>query len=80
MLKDLLPRRPDLRLILMSATLNAELFSSYFGGAPMIHIPVSCNLDHQSVRVYTCYWCLCTSFNDSSRFYSAQDSLIPLYV
>ncbi|XVF53845.1 hypothetical protein PTKIN_Ptkin05aG0131500 [Pterospermum kingtungense] len=38
-LKDLLPRRPELRLILMSATLNAELFSSYFGGAPTIHIP-----------------------------------------
>ncbi|XP_072985562.1 DExH-box ATP-dependent RNA helicase DExH3-like [Typha latifolia] len=38
-LKDLLQRRPELRLVLMSATLNAELFSSYFGGAPMIHIP-----------------------------------------
>ncbi|KAK4350066.1 hypothetical protein RND71_029379 [Anisodus tanguticus] len=38
-LKDILPRRPELRLLLMSATLNAELFSSYFGGAPMIHIP-----------------------------------------
>ncbi|KAK9074968.1 hypothetical protein SSX86_003287 [Deinandra increscens subsp. villosa] len=38
-LKDLLPRRRDLRLILMSATLNAELFSNYFKGAPMIHIP-----------------------------------------
>ncbi|PKA49264.1 putative pre-mRNA-splicing factor ATP-dependent RNA helicase [Apostasia shenzhenica] len=38
-LKDLLPRRPELRLILMSATMNAELFSSYFGGAPMMHIP-----------------------------------------
>ncbi|KAF5730335.1 DEA(D/H)-box RNA helicase family protein isoform 1 [Tripterygium wilfordii] len=38
-LKDLLPRRPELKLILMSATLNAELFSSYFGGAPTIHIP-----------------------------------------
>lgn len=38
-LRDLLPRRPELRLILMSATLNAELFSSYFGGAPAIHIP-----------------------------------------
>ncbi|XP_078430848.1 DEA(D/H)-box RNA helicase family protein isoform X2 [Wolffia australiana] len=38
-LKDLLPRRPDLRLILMSATLNAELFSNFFGGAPTIHIP-----------------------------------------
>lgn len=38
-LKDLLPRRPELKLILMSATLNAELFSSYFAGAPMMHIP-----------------------------------------
>lgn len=38
-LKDLLPRRRDLRLILMSATLNAELFSNFFGGAPTIHIP-----------------------------------------
>ncbi|KAL4331146.1 DExH-box ATP-dependent RNA helicase DExH3 isoform X1 [Arachis hypogaea] len=38
-LKELLPRRPDLRLILMSATLNAELFSSYFDGAPTMHIP-----------------------------------------
>ncbi|KAF8103693.1 hypothetical protein N665_0186s0061 [Sinapis alba] len=38
-LKDILPRRPDLRLILMSATLNAELFSSYFDGAQTMHIP-----------------------------------------
>ncbi|XP_062145221.1 DExH-box ATP-dependent RNA helicase DExH5, mitochondrial [Alnus glutinosa] len=38
-LRDLLPRRPELRLILMSATLDAELFSSYFGGAQIIHIP-----------------------------------------
>uniref|UniRef100_A0A2P2JPR1 RNA helicase n=3 Tax=Rhizophora mucronata TaxID=61149 RepID=A0A2P2JPR1_RHIMU len=38
-LRDLLPRRPDLRLILMSATLNADLFSKYFGNAPIIHIP-----------------------------------------
>ncbi|KAF8025211.1 hypothetical protein BT93_F2144 [Corymbia citriodora subsp. variegata] len=38
-LKELLRHRPELRLILMSATLNAELFSNYFGGAPMIHIP-----------------------------------------
>lgn len=40
-LRDLLPHRPDLRLVLMSATINAELFSKYFGGAPMKHIPVS---------------------------------------
>ncbi|KAK0584564.1 hypothetical protein LWI29_015260 [Acer saccharum] len=37
-LRDLLPRRPDLRLILMSATINADLFSKYFGDAPTIHI------------------------------------------
>jgi ATP-dependent RNA helicase DHX36 len=39
-LRDLLPRRPDLRLVLMSATINAELFSKYFGEAPIMHIPV----------------------------------------
>ncbi|OAY40762.1 DExH-box ATP-dependent RNA helicase DExH1 isoform X2 [Manihot esculenta] len=38
-LRDLLPRRPDLRLILMSATINANLFSKYFGNAQIIHIP-----------------------------------------
>ncbi|KAK4833899.1 hypothetical protein QYF36_013054 [Acer negundo] len=38
-LRDLLPRRPDLRLILMSATINADLFSKYFGDAPTVHIP-----------------------------------------
>lgn len=38
-LRDLLPKRPDLRLILMSATINADLFSRYFGNAPTIHIP-----------------------------------------
>nr|CAB3499411.1 unnamed protein product [Digitaria exilis] len=38
-LRDLLPRRPDLRLVLMSATINAELFSKYFGDASIMHIP-----------------------------------------
>ncbi|XP_021366519.1 ATP-dependent RNA helicase DHX36-like isoform X2 [Mizuhopecten yessoensis] len=38
-LKDLLPKRPDLKVILMSATLNAEQFSNYFNGSPMLHIP-----------------------------------------
>ena len=38
-LRDLLPRRPDLKIVLMSATLDAELFAGYFGGAPLAHIP-----------------------------------------
>uniref|UniRef100_A0A7N6B5H0 RNA helicase n=1 Tax=Anabas testudineus TaxID=64144 RepID=A0A7N6B5H0_ANATE len=38
--KDLLNLRDDLKVILMSATLNAEKFSKYFGNnCPMIHIP-----------------------------------------
>ena len=37
--KDPLPHRLELRMILMSATLDAEHFSSYFGGAPTLHIP-----------------------------------------
>ncbi|CAG2198955.1 DHX36 [Mytilus edulis] len=38
-LKDLLPKRPDLKIILMSATLNAEQFSKYFNNCPKLNIP-----------------------------------------
>ena len=31
--------RPDLRVILMSATLDAALFGGYFEGAATLHIP-----------------------------------------
>ncbi|KAJ3058477.1 ATPdependent RNA helicase, partial [Rhizoclosmatium hyalinum] len=38
-LKDLLNVRKDLKIVLMSATLNAALFADYYGGAPTVHIP-----------------------------------------
>uniref|UniRef100_A0A8D0AIG6 Putative ATP-dependent RNA helicase DHX57 n=1 Tax=Sander lucioperca TaxID=283035 RepID=A0A8D0AIG6_SANLU len=38
-LKDLIMQRPDLKIILMSATLNAKLFSEYFYDCPTVHIP-----------------------------------------
>ncbi|KAK7348858.1 hypothetical protein VNO80_23591 [Phaseolus coccineus] len=38
-LKDLLACKPELKLILMSATLDAELFSSYFNSASTMKIP-----------------------------------------
>nr|XP_056709065.1 putative ATP-dependent RNA helicase DHX57 [Euleptes europaea] len=38
-LKDVMVQRPDLRIILMSATLNAELFSQYFNSCPVVNIP-----------------------------------------
>ena len=39
MLKDILVRRPNLKVILMSATMNAEEFSKYYNGAPIMNIP-----------------------------------------
>ncbi|XP_044527046.1 probable ATP-dependent RNA helicase DHX34 [Gracilinanus agilis] len=38
-LRRLLPARPDLKLILMSATINISLFSGYFGHAPVVQVP-----------------------------------------
>ena len=37
-LKQLLPRRPELKLIVTSATLDAERFSRHFDGAPVIEV------------------------------------------
>ncbi|XP_044285668.1 probable ATP-dependent RNA helicase DHX34 isoform X2 [Varanus komodoensis] len=38
-LRGLLPARPDLKLVLMSATINIRLFTDYFGGAPVVQVP-----------------------------------------
>ncbi|KAK6188313.1 hypothetical protein SNE40_004514 [Patella caerulea] len=38
-LKCLLKQREDLKLVLMSATINISLFSSYFENAPVIKVP-----------------------------------------
>ncbi|XP_030482564.2 DExH-box ATP-dependent RNA helicase DExH6 [Cannabis sativa] len=38
-MRDALPSYPHLRLILMSATLDADRFSQYFGGCPIIRVP-----------------------------------------
>jgi ATP-dependent helicase HrpA len=37
-LKGILPRRPELRVIISSATLATERFSAFFGGAPVIEV------------------------------------------
>ena len=39
MLRDLLPSKPHLHLVLMSATLNVALFQNYFHGCPLIQVP-----------------------------------------
>lgn len=37
-LKQLLPRRPDLKVIITSATIDADRFSKHFNGAPVIEV------------------------------------------
>lgn len=38
-LKRLLEKRKDLKVVLMSATVDANRFSSYLGGAPVLNVP-----------------------------------------
>lgn len=38
-LKKLLVKRQDLKVVLMSATVDAEKFSKYMGGAPVLNVP-----------------------------------------
>lgn len=38
-LKSMLQQRPDLKIVLMSATLNAEKISEFFGGCPIMQVP-----------------------------------------
>ncbi|OQX29409.1 MAG: hypothetical protein B0D92_04000 [Spirochaeta sp. LUC14_002_19_P3] len=38
LLKELLPLRPDLKVIISSATLNPKVFSDYFGNCPIVSI------------------------------------------
>ena len=39
LLKDVVARRPDLKLIIMSATLDAQKFQRYFNDAPLLAVP-----------------------------------------
>jgi len=39
LIKELLPKRKDLKIVVMSATLNAERFQDYFTGAPLLDVP-----------------------------------------
>ncbi len=62
-LKTLLPRRPDLKVIITSATIDLERFSEHFSGAPIVEVsgrtypvetwyrPLSAEVDEDGNRV-----------------------------
>lgn len=37
-LRQILPKRPDLKVVVSSATLDTERFSAFFGGAPIVQV------------------------------------------
>jgi pre-mRNA-splicing factor ATP-dependent RNA helicase DHX15/PRP43 len=39
LLKEVMIKRPDLKVVVMSATMDAEKFQNYFSGAPMLKVP-----------------------------------------
>ena len=39
LLKEVVQRRPDLKIIIMSATLDAQKFQRYFNDAPLLAVP-----------------------------------------
>jgi hypothetical protein len=51
LLRDVLPHRPSLRVVLMSATLNAAAFSAYFKGAAVAQIP---GFTREFISIYVC--------------------------
>lgn len=58
LLKDLTQRRPDFKLILMSATINLDLFTSYFENAPVVQVPgrlYPIELEYMAVKEW--YFC-----------------------
>ena len=62
-LRTILPRRPDLKVIITSATIDLERFSEHFGGAPIIEVsgrtfpvdvwyrPLAAEVDEEGNRV-----------------------------
>ncbi|EOA39070.1 hypothetical protein CARUB_v10011734mg, partial [Capsella rubella] len=72
-LRDLLPTNPHLRLILMSATLDAERFSDYFGGCPVVRVPGFT----YPVRTFFLEDALSVLISDKNNHLLSADSNIP---
>jgi pre-mRNA-splicing factor ATP-dependent RNA helicase DHX15/PRP43 len=55
LLKECMVRRPDLKIIVMSATLDAEKFQAHFDDkAPLIQVPGRMH----PVQVGASFWCI----------------------
>ncbi len=55
LMRALLLQRPDLRVILMSATINVQAYSDYFAGAPIIQVSLQCTCNETIVTISAAY-------------------------
>lgn len=78
-LRDLLPRRPDLRLILMSATMNADLFVNYFSYVlpPVMLTPSDRTNRCADVGHLDVHRAQCWTFLDSRTLWTATSWRMP---
>lgn len=65
---QVLKQRPDLKLVVMSATLEAEKFQGYFLDAPLMKVCSS-----RGVLGHACQMCECSCVEYKSSF-SVQDA------
>lgn len=70
-LKELIQKRPEFKVILMSATLNANLFSDYFKDTPVLEIPG---------RTFPVQQIFLEEILDRSKFVLEADSQVLLYI
>lgn len=68
-LKQLLPRRPDLKVIITSATIDAERFSKHFNSAPIIEV---------SGRTYPVdiHYCPLTEADEDEREIEMEEAIV----
>ena len=55
-IKCLITQRKDLKVILMSATINIELFSNYFDQCPVVKVRVFVFIEGMDVLMYAGTW------------------------
>lgn len=71
LLKDIAKRRPDLKIVVMSATLDAAKFQNYFFGAPLLKVP------GRTFAVEMCVSSLFSSYRDQTDASSFSQLLHP---
>ncbi|MGL5006629.1 MAG: ATP-dependent RNA helicase HrpA [Plesiomonas sp.] len=73
-LRELLPKRPDLKVIITSATIDPERFSKHFNNAPIIEV------SGRTYPVEVRYYCAADAGEDNDQLQTIFDAVDELYL